>query len=771
VNGLLVLTSEVTDFVLSERRQQTVRDIASLMGAETEEDATRQTAQVIERNPHDIPFAVLYLFDSSKTRLTLRENIGIAAGTRLTPPEFSVVSGIGPLARVAASGKHEVLEIGPQLDSISSRGWRVPPREVAVSPLRSSTSGEQIGVLVAGINPHSPLDADYRQFLESLGRQVSYVILRIREAARQRHLFAEIKRHTSPWDGLADYVEEFRTPLAVALGRLDQELAQEEHHSAHNVRIARNNVLRLLSRMDSMVDLVRIQAGGMDAIFEPCDLGSDTSRMVHAFASAVKQNGLQFAVDCPPLGEDAFVDRCIWDRLMLTLLSEAVRRTEAGEIGISMRKVGAWIDTVIWDTGTAIPKAALSPGDEVFPRGRAGVRQLGPSLGQRFAALHGGHITMKSEMGKGSKFVISIPRGRAHLPSDRIDHSGARTSTAYLHAYVEDALRWAPETVVAKTDMNPDVANAGANWRRSALVGGGARRVLLAESDPDLRRYLLSVGRDLYAIESVYDGESVLRSLRHTPFDLLLVDLDLAGVGPSVDGLSVDGLSVVRAVRAETELADLPIVVISSRSLEEDRLRAFASGANDYLLKPFSAPELMVRLESQIALSEARWRMATTKSPRNGEQLTFLSSALDQNPVGIVIVDLASRELVVKNRKIYELFGSFASEVRRVDDLPDPFGSRPDGTPVYRRDCPLVRAVEYGDTVLNDVMVYRLPDGREFTALVSARRFHDDQQRPRGAIVSYAPAAGLSHCRAERSSRSGERRQPSSAAMPHHTGS
>jgi PAS domain-containing protein len=163
--------------------------------------------------------------------------------------------------------------------------------------------------------------------------------------------------------------------------------------------------------------------------------------------------------------------------------------------------------------------------------------------------------------------------------------------------------------------------------------------------------------------------------------------------------------------------------------------------------------------------------MATTKSPRNGEQLTFLSSALDQNPVGIVIVDLASRELVVKNRKIYELFGSFASEVRRVDDLPDPFGSRPDGTPVYRRDCPLVRAVEYGDTVLNDVMVYRLPDGREFTALVSARRFHDDQQRPRGAIVSYAPAAGLSHCRAERSSRSGERRQPSSAAMPHHTGS
>jgi signal transduction histidine kinase/DNA-binding NarL/FixJ family response regulator len=739
ISGVMLAFTDVTEAVLSERRNNTCIDLsASFSNAANVEEAIREAARILEKNPYDIPFACVYLFDSVNTRAELYALAGISAGTYASP-EFIPLSGEGaPLTAAVSSGRPELLSIGTQFGRLPTGAWEVPAWEIVVLPLRVPNCVDPIGALIAGVNPHHPPDPAYRGFFETVARQISGIILRARGLEDERRYVEQAKRQETIWSSFLTYAEEeFRTPLTVTLGVLDQIVKGGSPPHSGKLATARRNALRLMNLFETMVDLMAVQNGRLQPAFEPVDLGDITGELARSFASALDNGSIHFSIDSPSLAESAYVDRRLWEKLVLTLLSNAVQLTRAGEIGIAVRLMGAWIETVVWDTGAGIAEGELPRIFEPFSQDRAirsvSGRRNGVSLAlvKHFAALHSGHVRVESEPGKGSKFVVSIPRGRSHLGPLQIA-SEHRAGSPVSQGYVEDVLRWTSERL---TDLEPttELVNGDiSDWQHRDLGRRRRRRVLIVESDSDLRQYLTHIAGEVYSTEAVADGKAALDTLRQRPADLMILDTKLR---------DSDGLSMVRAVRADPSLGGIPIVLISAHAQDEDRLRAFAAGANDFLVKPFTAPELLVHLESQIALAETRNRIAERNEAQSQEgagQWALLQAVLDQMPIGVVVA-AASGELVLKNQKAHQLFGPLANEVQRLEQIPETFGQHPDGTPVRRDQCPLVRAVTSGETVVDELIHYDLPNTRRFLAMVNARPISNSSGRRIGAVITYHP--------------------------------
>ncbi len=735
--GVMITATENTNDVLYERRNKTLQSLSLIVPDIGETEGCREAVQILEQNPYDIPFAALYVFDSARSQAELRGCAGIQPGTPVSVPFFPLVGAIGPVAGALNSGRPEVLDIGYQLGPLPSGAWKIPPQQIVVLPLRSLRDREPIGALLAGVNPHRRMDAGYRTFFEIVSRNISVMLIRARGIERERELLHEKDRQTKAWAALADYAaNEFRTPLTVLLGLLDQLQPSyaEKNPYGRKFALARRNAFRVSHLVDSLMELIEMQSGRVRPVFEPIDLATSTDELVKAFSSGLERRNITFVIDCPPLEESVYVDRRMWDRVILGLLVHSVQRTHHGEIGVSVRKMGAWIEVTIWDTGEGIPASELSHIFEPFPpqhlastRSRAGL-----AVAQHFAAAHGGRITVESEPGKGCKFTVSIPRGHAHLDPQRlVDHpSDPHGSFMALHAYLEEAARWTPELPLQSWLTEEAPVTSDSEWHQRTLLRAERRRILVAAGDRDLRQYLSSVVSELYQVDVAEDSESALRMLALSKPDVLVADMDLQ---------SGDGLSVVRAVRAAAATSALPVVLISPNVSEESRLRAFAAGANDFLVKPFSAPELLVRLESQITLAETQRRLGESARAalQDESQLALLSQALDLLPHGVIVADRTTGRLVVKNRRIHELFGEFADSIKTIADIPDPFGRYPDGRPVPPSECPVVLATIHGEAVADRTIVYAIPDGLQFTANVSSRPLFSPEGIHIGALIVF----------------------------------
>lgn len=744
VGGVLIVAVEETGPVLYQRRSQTLADLANAPQPEGDGEACREAARILEGNPYDIPFASIYLFDSGKTRADFYAGAGIQAGTGVSQASISLDSN-HLLASAIVATRPEILSVGRQLGPLPSGAWEHPPRDVAVLPLRAAKEREPKGAILVGLNLFRPVDSEYRAFLEGVATLVSALILRARTHNREKKLTAEFERQKRIWASFVDFAdEEFRTPLTLTLGLLEQALGDRRAGTPETANLAaiRRGALQLWNTAETLIDLIRVQTSRLEPVFEPVNLSEVTEEIANAFAAELARPNLRFSLECPPLGEPAYVDRRMWDRLILSLLVSAAQRTGNGEIGISIRKIGAWIDTVIWDTGASIPENQQPGFFDSFATGGLPRRVgAGLTLARHFAGRHGGRVTVESESGKGSKFIVSIPRGRSHLEADRIveNREDVRDSLTARLACTEDAARWMLQPqweVPAGNPARDTIQDAGSDaaWTTRHLVNGRRRRrILLAVSDRDLRQYLASAVSDLYTVETASDGKAALEILRQSHPDLLLADADLR---------VVDGLSLVRTVRADSVLGSLPAILISQRSSGEDRLAAFAAGASDYLVKPFSASELLARLEAQAALAETNKRAGERNAVfQDDTQLSLLRAVVDQLPIGVAIADRASREIVLKNRKVLELFGSQANSIRGLDDIPETFGARPDGTPLRRSDCALTRAVEYGEIVNDETMVYQLGREHPVRLAVSASPIRGITGAHIGAVVLYRPLA------------------------------
>ena len=614
IGGVFVACSESTERVLGERRLRTLRDLSARTSEQrTAAAACEEAAETLAANPHDIPFALLYLTDAGGDEARLAGATGIEAGSALAPPTIALEGAAAhrarwPIAAVLQTGSAvRIDQLAIAAADLPGSVWPETPSSALVLPLVKPGHDRPAGVLVAGLSPRRALDDHYRSFFELVAGQVAAAITNARahEEEKQRiELLDELDRVKTSFFGNISH--EFRTPLTLILGPLSEAL-RAPYPSLHgeDLRLAHRNGLRLLKLVNTLLDFSRIEASRLEARYEPTDLASLTRELASAFRSMVQSAGVAFIVDCAPLSEDVYVDRDAWEKIVLNLISNAFKFTLAGEIRVAMSEVGGRVVLSVSDTGSGIAAEEIPRVFERFHRvrGTRGRTQEGSGIGLALAhelvRRHNGTIAVTSAVGRGTTFTVSIPTGTGHLAADQVGTPSGRALTASgAVPYLEEARRWLPDSassIVDEGSFEEDLSRLIQSPLQSTTEPRA--RILLVDDNVDMRAYLARLLGSRWEVEAVSDGAAALAVAREHPPALILTDAMMPGL---------DGFELIRELRASPATSAIPVIMLSARAGEEAQIQGLQAGADGYVVKPFSGRELIARIQSQIALAQVR---------------------------------------------------------------------------------------------------------------------------------------------------------------------
>ena len=609
IDGIFCACYESTARVVGERRLQTLRDLGrTVIEVKSAEEACDSAVKTLAANSYDVPFALIYLLDENARQANLVCASGLEEGGTCAPPEISMSEPLDavawPLRHVFETGSAEVVSnLHASCGSLPGGPWPEPTETALILPITAPGYPKPTGFLVAGFSPRRVVDAEYRNFFDLIAAHISTAIANARayqEERKRAEALAEIDRAKTAF--FSNVSHEFRTPLTLMLGPLEETLAETGLPVATHERleVAHRNSVRLLKLVNTLLDFSRIEAGRIEAVYETVELAGLTTELASVFRSAIEKAGLRLVVDCTPLESTVYVDREMWEKIVFNLLSNAFKFTFDGEIRVTLRESAGSVELAVSDTGTGIPDIELPHLFERFHRvkGARGRSYEGSGIGlalvQELVKLHGGTARVESEVGRGSTFTVTIPTGSAHLPADRL--GGARTLAStglQSEVYVEEVLKWFPDA----GDQLDGLHTRTSVVNDSEVSRESRARILLADDNADMREYVRRLLAGKYEVKAVADGEAALHEALEEQFDLVLSDIMMP---------KLDGFELVKALRANEKTRTIPIILLSARAGEESRVEGMGAGADDYLVKPFSARELLARVEAHLSLQRVR---------------------------------------------------------------------------------------------------------------------------------------------------------------------
>ncbi len=635
IAGILQLVTEVTEPVLAQRRTAALREISNLTAhARAIPDAVRRASEVLGKYAPDFPFSLLYLLDPAPGRtLTLSGSSGAPREALPFPGQIDLGAdepgGLPEASR--AVRERDVIPI----ENLSKRFGRLPagpwpeaPERASAFPIATADQMSVVAVWVAGLSPRLAFDTPYRGFLHLVAVQLSTLLAAARaheDERRRTEALAEINRAKTEF--FSNVSHEFRTPLTLMLGPIEDELAETEGplpgpRRERLLGVHRNSV-RLLKLVNSLLEFSRIEAGRAQAQYAPTDLARYTAELASSFTSAMDKAGLRFTIDCPTLPEPAYVDPGMWEKIVLNLISNAFKHTFQGEIAVRLRPSGEYAELSVSDTGVGISAADQERLFDRFHRVRGAQSRshegsgIGLALVKELAALHGGTVSLESQPGKGSTFTVRIRSGSSHLPQDKIAPPAVwGASPAGAAAYAAEALRWVPESQAEPASRaGPPGASLGA--APVPAPDGSRPRILLADDNPEMREYITRLLGDRYEIRAVADGRLALQAAREEPRpELVLSDVMMP---------NLDGFGLLEELRKDPSTKTLPVILLSARAGEESSIEGLYAGADDYLVKPFSARELRARVRTHLEMAALRrtWALELERSNRELEAFSY----------------------------------------------------------------------------------------------------------------------------------------------------
>jgi PAS domain S-box-containing protein len=599
VTGLLCVVTEVTDRVIGERRLHALRDVAArAMGAQSVEDACQRAVDVMTQYPLDLPFAGLYLLDAQRHSARL-----VAASQQLSaeqvPRQFllgaeSSVPAVTQLLRTEQ--RQRIDDMAAASLSIPASTWPEAVQQAWVLPIKIAGQETLAGFALLGVSPRRLLDDAYLDFLDLIASQIGSAVTDAQayEAARSRaEALAQLDRAKTAF--FSNISHEFRTPLTLIMSPLEQAMRSQATAWAPGLRdelaIAHRNGLRLQRLVTSLLDFSRMEAGRIRGNFEPVDLAAVSAQLAGTFRTAIERAGLALEIRCPTLAAPVYLDRELWEQIVLNLVSNAFKYTLSGSIRVCVQSTDTHAQLSVSDTGSGIPAESLPHLFERFyrvPNAKARTFEgtgIGLALVHELVELHGGKIEVQSEPGVGSTFIISLAFGASHLPAQLVHSTPARERNAALaDSFVEEALTWS-----SHSGAPAPVAVAGATPQPKEGL------ILLVDDNGDMRSYVGALLSEHWNVITAADGLEALEQLKGARADLVLTDVMMP---------RLDGFGLLAAIRSDASTRDLPVIMLSARAGEEARLEGLHARANDYLVKPFTARELIARVRAQIGMSK-----------------------------------------------------------------------------------------------------------------------------------------------------------------------
>ncbi|WP_445636334.1 histidine kinase [Nostoc sp. DSM 114161] len=632
IAGLSNTTTETTQQVISQRRLTMLRELATAgSGAKTLKSTCLAAADML--NSYDIPFALFYQVNSQANLAELVAASGLTPDSAAAPPTIILSSNNSEWLLDQVLQSREPLLMTDLVDRfgvLSVKPWPESPHSALILPILAGNKEMVECLLVIGISPRLQFNSEYRSFLELVAQQVESSIATARsyeEERKRAEALAELDRAKIAF--FNNISHEFRTPLTLMLNPLEQVIAETQTslqpEQREQLAIVQRNATRLHKLVNTLLDFSRIEAGRIQAVYEPTDLAQFTAELASVFRSAIETARMQLIVDCPELSSTVYVDREMWEKIVLNLISNAFKFTFEGEIAVSLNQIDGKVELKVRDTGTGISSEELPRIFERFHRirnvkGRSYEGSgIGLALVQELVRLHSGTVKVESVLGKGTTFTVTIPTGLSHLPSEQISSQRTLTSTlAGAAPYVEEALGWIPEeaggqgsSTSAPFDyaQGKSLSDRGAGENSVSLPPSPSAplplrppaRILLVDDNADMRDYVKRLLSEKWQVTAVANGRDALNAIAQQIPDLVLTDVMMP---------EVDGFQLLSALRANPLTKALPIILLSARAGEDAAIEGLQAGADDHLIKPFSAPELVTRVDSHLEIARLRQELS-----------------------------------------------------------------------------------------------------------------------------------------------------------------
>jgi signal transduction histidine kinase/DNA-binding response OmpR family regulator/PAS domain-containing protein len=601
VLGVFVAPTEVTHRLVATRRMATIRELGALSVAESGSTANvcQQALRVLAQNRESIPFAAVYVLgdDGEDSAARLQGCYGLAPESTGLPAVATANSALSRVLSTGAARSMALETFAPGAVFQPSPLGPAIPRTVRLQPVRLPGRSRPHAVLAVGCNPYRAVDESYLRFLDLAARQLGIALTDAAAYAaehRRAEAFAQLDQAKTRF--FENISHEFRTPLTLMMAPIDALLDDPKvtlpADRRADVASARRAVLRLSRLVDTLLEFALAEADELHATLELTDLAQLSTDVASMFASVVEEAGLRLVVDTAAVTEPIAVDPEMVTKILLNLLSNAVKFTPQGTITLRLAEAGDAVRLTVSDTGLGIPAEELPRVFERFhqvpvqgARSREGAG-IGLSLVQDLARAHGGEVSVRSDLGSGSEFTVRLPR--ATVGPHRTPATGSGSPGA--PAFIAEAPTWSAtrsDPVPTEAGRQPEASDPG------VLPGG---KILLVEDNVDMRNYLTRLLRaDGWQVEAVGSVEQALAT--STAPDLVLSDVMLP---------DRSGIELVTLMRANPALMRIPVILLTARAGAEPASEGVRAGADDYIVKPFAAQELLARVRTHYELAKLR---------------------------------------------------------------------------------------------------------------------------------------------------------------------
>jgi PAS domain S-box-containing protein len=642
--GMFCANSDDTYKIITERQLKTLTELGkTLANAATRDEVVQESISILSQNPYDFPFAVFRTLAGEKAMLAGSTPLGEAESIVLKEIDlqqenrFSVI-----LNKAITEKKFQMVEnVRERFGHLPKGAWPVCPDKLLVLPIIPTGTTEPYGLLILGVNPYRLVDEKYLGFYTLVADQIATSLSQVQaleEERKRAEALSEIDKAKTVF--FSNISHEFRTPITLMLGTIEEALQDSRTLPENRQRmdVAHRNAMRLLKLVNNLLDFSRIESGKTRASFQLTDIAQFTAELASGFESALATAGLGFTMDIPPGISPVYIDRNMWEKIVLNLLSNAFKYTLEGSVAIALAEQGDKVILTVTDTGVGIPADEIPKMFQRFHRvqqvtGRTHEGTgIGLSLIYELIQLQFGEIKVASEVGKGSVFTVIMRTGKEHLPPEQVTEGSQDYQARLTDMFLEEAA----SIIKADTTEAPGAASA-------TTVPQEAATILVVDDNPDMRSYLQQILSKHFHILTANNGEAALEIMQEVQPNLVLTDIMMP---------VMDGAELLTRIKAESRWQHIPVLLLSARAGEEARIEGYETGADDYLVKPFSSKELLSRIQSHLRLSEQRQ-----------VEKNRLKQLLRQAPVAMCL--LRGRDLVVEvaNDRMLELWGKSATEV------------------------------------------------------------------------------------------------------------
>ncbi|HZV33975.1 MAG TPA: ATP-binding protein [Verrucomicrobiae bacterium] len=417
----------------------------------------------------------------------------------------------------------------------------------------------------------------------------------------------------------ANISHELRTPLTLLLSPLESMMhgrgQQFDGQTRNLMSIMHGNGMRLLKLINDLLDLVRLESGRMEVKREPLEMNAFVRGLMGAAQQMADTKGLKLEThvqsDLGPL----MVDSNKLEKTILNLVFNALKFTpKGGTVSLRVQRQGEQLVIEVEDTGVGISEKNLPhvfdrfwQADNSSKRKFQGVG-IGLSLVKELTEVQGGSVSVKSQEGKGTTFTVNLPFIKAEgapVPAKPNEITAPKApepvsvAPAPASAQSEEWLA----NLYRRAELFPST-NLGGESSQPAKVaenGNGQPRLLVADDEPDMLRFLKSQLEEHYQVIQAVDGQQAVEKATAQLPEIILLDMNMP---------EKDGLQVCRELRAQASTQEIPIIVLTARADEQTKLDALSAGANDFLCKPFSTSELHVRVKNLVDSHHFKQKLA-----------------------------------------------------------------------------------------------------------------------------------------------------------------